>query len=284
VVGLKQTYGLASRHGIYPLCERFDHGGPLARSVTDAALLVQAIAGADAGDPSTRSARVSDYTAKLGQDIAGMRIGVPRQYFFERLHPEVEDSVRAAARSLEALGARVDEIDLPFDAQAAGRAWDIITLADAHALHEAHLRDHGEAMSRDIRARMQRGGDMTPEDVAAAERTRERTKQGMAALAATIDVLLAPTTPIPAVPLDTCEIEVRGQTVDGVKVLGRLTRLAAFTGQPAISLPCGFTGDGLPVGLQLIGSWFAEADLLRVAYAYEQAAEWRERRPPPAAA
>lgn len=279
VVGLKQTYGLASRHGIFPLADSFDHGGPLARTVADAALLLQAIAGEDANDPTTRGARSADFTARLGEDVRGVRLGVPARFFFDDLHPGVESAVRAAIDLLAELGAEVREIDVPFAAEAV-EAWDTIALAEAYTLHEDRLAQHGEIMSPDSRARMLRGKDIPTTRFVRARVTQERIKREMAALLEEVDVLVMPSTPIPAVPLDSGTIEVAGAPVEGARVLGRLTRLAAFTGQPAISVPCGFTGEGLPVGLQLLGRWFGEADLLRVAHAYESAAPWRERRPP----
>ena len=280
VVGLKQTYGLASRHGIFPLSERFDHGGPLTRSVADAALMLQAIAGADDNDPSTAGAKLADTSAGLGQGIEGTRIAVPKTLFFDALHPDVMAALGQAATVLADLGALIEEVELPFDAQAANSAWNVLALADAYRVHAAHLRDHGDDFSPDVHERLLKGGEMTDARIAEAEAVRDHTRAAMTGLMAEADALFAPTAPIPAVPIDGCTIAVMGKTIDGVKVLGRLTRLAPFTGQPAISLPCGFTEDGLPIGLQLIGRRFEDAALLRLAHAYEQATVWRRRRPP----
>ncbi len=283
IVGLKQTYGLASRHGIYPLCESFDHGGPLTRTVRDAALILEAIAGEDPKDPTTREATSADYTEKLGRQPKGMRIGVPKAFFFDRLHPDVEAAVWAALATFEELGAVVEEIDLPFDAHEAARAWNVISLAEAYGVHEAHLRENGAALSPDVYERLLKGKDISEADIAAARKKQEHVTAEMARVLKQVDLLAAPTAPIPAVPVDDTTIRVRGEEVDAVKVLGRFTRLACFTGQPAISVPCGLSAKGLPVGIQLMGRWFAEADLLSAAHAYEQAAPWRERRPPAAA-
>ncbi len=282
VVGLKQTHGLASRHGIYPLCGDFDHGGPLTRSVADAAIILRAIAGEDPCDPSTRLAVAEDYPATLGRSVRGMRVGVPARFFFDDLHADVEAAVRTAIAALAELGAEIVEIDPPFVDEAT-KVWNIIALAEVHTLHEAHLREQGEMLSPDVRARAQLGRDITAAELIEARWARDRIKRQMAALLDEVDVLATPSAPIPAVPVETGIIRVGGKEVEGAKALGRFTRLAALTGQAAISLPCGLTGDGLPVGLQLIGGWFAEADLLRLARAYEQAAPWRERRPPEAA-
>ncbi len=283
VVGLKQTYGLASRRGIYPLSDAFDHGGPIARTVRDAALMLQAIAGEDDADATTRGSPVADYTSELGPDLSGMRIGVPRKFFFEDLHGDVADAVGAALEALASLGAAVEEIDLPFDAHEAARAWNVIALAEAYAIHETHVEEQGDALSPDVKERLVHGRDLLAKDFVKAGWTRDRVKRGMAELLARVDLLAVPTTPIPAVPIDGGTIAVGGHEVEGPKVLGRLTRLACLTGQPAVSVPCGFTGEGLPIGLQLIGGWFREPALLRAAHAYEQAAPWRQRRPPLAA-
>jgi len=279
VVGLKQTYGLASRHGIYPLCEDFDHGGPLARTISDAALLLQAIAGEDANDPSTRFARVADYSAKLGQDVRGVRVGVPREYFFDALHHEVEASVQAALSLLQDLGAVVDAISVPFAAQAAD-AWNTIALAEAYLVHEQHLIDRGDELSPDVKARLLLGKGISTKELVHARWARTAAIREMTRLLETVDLLAVPSTPIPAVPVETGTMLVGAQPVKGATVLGRLTRLAALTGQPAVSIPCGLTSDGLPIGLQLIGRWYAEAELLQVGYAYEQAAGWHRRQPP----
>lgn len=282
VVGLKQTHGLASRHGIYPLVGDFDHGGPITRSVADAALILRAIAGEDPRDPSTRLAVPDDYSATLGQDVRGVRVGVPMRFFFDDLHPDVDAAVRTAIAVLTDLGAEIVEIDLPFVDEAT-KVWNTIALPEVYTLHERHLREQGDVLSPDVRARAELGRDKTALELIKARWARDRIKREMAALLGEVDVLVTPSAPIPAVPVDTGTIRVGASDVDGATALGRFTRLAALTGQAAISVPCGLTSDRLPVGLQLIGGWFAEADLLRLAHAYEQAAPWREQRPPEAA-
>jgi len=277
VVGLKQTYGLASRHGIYPLCRDFDHGGPLARTVRDAALLLQAIAGADPNDPTTRGAQVRDYTSLLGRDIKDLRIGIPSSFFFEKLHPEVETAVNAAVHQLESLGAQMREIDLPFDARAGGQAWNTIALSEAYHLHAGDIRDHRDDLSPDMLKRMMLGEPITARDLIEAHWLREDTQRAMAEVMTEVDLLVLPSCPIPAVSVEDGMLTHDGHVYDGVKILARATRLAAFTGQPAISVPCGFSSDGLPLGLQLIGDWFAEPVLLQAAHAYEQAAGWVDR-------
>ena len=269
-VGLKQTYGLASRHGIYPLSAKFDHGGPLTRSVRDAAIALQAIAGADANDPSTWAARVADYSDGLEDGIAGLRIGVPANYFFDNCHPEVSAAVRAGIEQFAALGAAIEEIELPFAAEAAA-AWNLIALADAFSVHQDHIAQHGDELSADVVERLEKGRVYKASEYVDACWTRERVRREMAKVMTRVDLLIAPSSPIPAVSAAEPSMEVGGKTVVAAHVLGRYTRLACFTGQPSISLRCGMTADGLPVGLQLIANWFDDATMLRAGRAYEAA-------------
>ena len=279
VVGLKQTYGLASRAGIYPLCESLDHGGPLARTVRDAALVLQAIAGADPADASTAQARVADYTALLGKPLDGLRIGVPRDFYFDRLHPEIEAAIAAALQVLDDLGARVEEVVLPFNREAI-QGWNAMAMAEALSVHEGHLADHADDLSPDVNERLRLGEGLSATDFIRARQCQTMARTEMAGVLAQTPILAMPTTVIPAVPIDTGTMMVGDREVTGWRVLGQLTRLACFTGQPAISIPCGFTEDGLPIGLQLLGSWFEEPLLLQTADAYEQATDWHKRRPP----
>ncbi|MBL6952988.1 MAG: amidase [Alphaproteobacteria bacterium] len=279
VVGLKQTYGLTSRAGIYPLCESLDHGGPLARTVRDAALVLAAIAGEDAADPSTAGARVADYTALLGRPLDGVRIGVPRDFYFDRLHPEIEAAVQAALVVLDDLGAVVEEVVLPFHREAV-QGWNVMAMGEAHAMHGGHLQNNADDLSPDVNQRLRLGEGLPATDYIRARQAQARVRQDMAGVLAQTPILAMPTTVIPSVPIDTGEIMVGDKSVIGWKVLGQLTRLACFTGQPAMSIPCGFTRDGLPIGLQLLGPWFEEPLLLQVADAYEQATEWHQRQPP----
>ena len=279
VVGLKQTYGLASRAGIYPLCESLDHGGPLARTVRDAALVLGAIAGADPDDPSTAQARVGDYTALLGRPLDGLRIGVQRDFYFDRLHPEIEQAVAAALAVLEELGAVVEEVILPFNREAV-QGWNAMAMAESLSVHEGHLRDNAEELSPDVNERLRLGQDLTAIDYIRSRQSQTKVRDEMAGVLAQTPVLAMPTTVIPPVPIETGTTMVGDKEVPGWRVLGQLTRLACFTGQPAITVPCGFTEDGLPIGLQLMGGWFEEPVLLQVADAFEQATEWHLRRPP----
>jgi aspartyl-tRNA(Asn)/glutamyl-tRNA(Gln) amidotransferase subunit A len=279
VVGLKQTFGLASRKGIYPLCNSFDHGGPLTRTVGDAALMLQAFAGEDPEDLTTRGATVGDYTRNLDQPITGLRIGVPKSFFFDELHPDIENAVRASLQVYGELGAEVCEIDLPY-AQEDTDSWNTMALAEAFVVHENHLTHNREDLSPDVSERLELGRNINARDYLAARNRQTELKHRIAETMHGVDILAMPTTPIPAVSIATGTVDVAGQEISGAAVLGRLTRMAVHTGQPAISIPCGFTQNGLPIGLQLVGRWFDEATLLKAANAYEQATLWHSMQPP----
>ena len=279
VVGFKQSYGLASRAGIFPLCRSLDHGGPFAHSVRGAAHVLDAISGPDPADPTTRAAARIAAADGLEGGVAGLRIGVPDGYFFDDLHPEVEAAVEAAIGVLDNLGAAVSRTTLPFDVQAAGRAWNVICMSEASVLHAARLRERSAAMGADLRERLRSGARFTAGALVEAHWDRDEAVAAMAGVMERFDILALPATPIPAVDAETGMVAHGEKSWDGVYALGRFTRLASLTGLPAVSLPCGFTEDGLPTGLQLIGARFADAAVLRAAHAYEQATPWRALRP-----
>ena len=279
VVGLKQTYGLASRHGIYPLCNSFDHGGPLTRTVRDAALMLQAFAGEDPLDPTTRGSRLDDYAGKLGQSIKGLKIGVPKSFFFDDVHPDTEKLVRAAIQVLTDLGADVRETDLLYGQEDVNN-WNTMALAEAFAIHEEHLATQADDLAYDVSSRLELGRDITASEYLKARDGQTALQQRIAAHMEDFDILAMPTTPVPGVNIETGNLVDGGVEYDGRAILGRLTRMAVFTGQPAISVPCGLSGSGVPVGLQLVGRWFEDATVLGVADAYEQATAWHKMMPP----
>jgi aspartyl-tRNA(Asn)/glutamyl-tRNA(Gln) amidotransferase subunit A len=282
IVGLKPTFGRVSSYGAVPLAPSLDHVGPLARTVGDAALMYSAIAGGDALDASTLAqprfkpfATAKEMSSRLRPRFTKklpLRLGLPKQYFFERLAGEVRRSVAAAARSFEHLGAIVREVSLPHisDSDDASTA---IALAEATHVHQsagwfpAHAHDYSE----DVRKRLELGRDVRAADYLAALEIRKRVRAGFDSVLADVDAILAPTVPIPAPRIgeNSVQIDATEETVRSALI--RLNRPANFTGLPAISLPCGWTEDGLPIGLQLIGRAWGEEDLLTIALMYEQA-------------
>jgi aspartyl-tRNA(Asn)/glutamyl-tRNA(Gln) amidotransferase subunit A len=275
IVGLKATYGRVSRYGVVPLSWTLDHCGPMTWTVEDAACMLQSIAGYDPKDPTTSQAPVPDYTAALREDVRGLTIGVPRNFFFAddpRIDRDSLETVEIALGTLKELGARVQEVSIPM-LDYAGSAQPVIMLSEAFAYHERKLRSAPQEFGDMVRARFRIGGLFTAADYVQAQRVRNVLKRRCADVLRQVDVLVSPTMASPA-PLF--------ESIDAMTAARRLSFTGPYnlTGMPAISVPCGFTPAGLPVGLQIAGKPFDEPTVLRVAYTYQQHARWFERRPP----
>jgi aspartyl-tRNA(Asn)/glutamyl-tRNA(Gln) amidotransferase subunit A len=277
VVGLKATYGRVSKAGVLPLSYLFDHAGPLTRTVEDAALVLQEIAGYDPADPSTVRIRVDDYTAALGDGVRGFRIGVPRSYFFAQLDDEVAAAVERALGELRALGADVRDDEVA-GVEAGVAATFGLVLAEAQEIHADALRTRPADFGADVREIL---ANPTPDVpmLMGALRARDALSVAMRRALDSVDLLVTPTTPFVAARIG--EETVRYGGVEESILLAMIRCTAPFnaTGLPALSLPCGFTRAGLPIGLQLVGRPFDEATVLRAGHAYERATEWHERKP-----
>ena len=270
VVGLKPTYGRISRAGILPLSWSLDHPGPMARTVADAAHLLQPIAGADRQDPSAASRPVPDYVSALTGDVRGLRIGVPRNYFFDAVDPDVIGAVRDAIAMMEDLGAQVYEIELPACEYASAASW-ALAYTESFAIH----RDNFSARSRDYTAaflhKITGAALLTAEERLTAERLRELTTTEFLQALRDVDVIVTPTTSYPAHPIAGRSPESESHS---------LTRPISLTGLPSLAIPCGFASGGLPVSIQLTGRAWEESTILRLGHAYEQATEWSRLRAP----
>jgi aspartyl-tRNA(Asn)/glutamyl-tRNA(Gln) amidotransferase subunit A len=278
IVGHKPTYGLVSRRGVFPLSWSLDHAGPLARTVRDAALTLQVIAGHDPADPSSASSPIPDYSAALDGDVRGLRVGVPREYFFARASEEVETHVRAAIRTLEGLGATIVEVSLPHVALGPTAGMTIISV-EAAEVHTPWLRTRPSDYGADVRPRLQAGALFSGVEYTRAQRIRTLMQQEFRDAMTRADVLAMPTNAIPAPRLDQTMIPVRGAEVWVMALMPSLTIPHNLTGAPALTVPCGFAASGLPIGLQIVGRPFEDATVLRVGHAYEQATDWHRRRP-----
>jgi aspartyl-tRNA(Asn)/glutamyl-tRNA(Gln) amidotransferase subunit A len=279
IVGLKPTYGRVSRAGVIPLAWSLDHVGPMTRTVTDAALMLQVLAGRDPADPSSVAVPVPDYRRAMQGEVRGLRLGLPKDLFFERLNPEVRAAVLAAARSLEGLGAVVEEVPLA-KIHHAGPASFAIIASEATAYHEPYLRARAAEYGEDVRARLTTGQFVLAHQYLKAQRARQVIRAEVDAVLTRVDALLTPTTPVPAPGLEEREVTVDGLTEDARWWLIRCTRPINVTGHPALSVPCGVTAAGLPIGLQLVGRFFDEATLLRIGHAFEAVSPARDRWPP----
>ena len=279
IVGIKPTFGRVSRHGVYPLAWSLDTVGPMAGNVRDAALILNAIAGHDPRDPSSSDSPAEDFTSTLDQGVEGVRIGIPMEYFFEVIDSQVKEAVLKAASVLEELGASVDEVSLPVLEHSVTISGTIL-LAEAAEVHAGHLRDRAGDIGDDVRGRLRLGALTLATDYINAQRARTAFNQQVAQTMRRVDVLLAPTSPIGAPRIGERTVQVGDKMESTLSLLPRLTRPFNIGGVPAVSVPCGFTTSGMPIGLQLAGRPFDEATVLRVAHAYEQATEWHTRRPP----
>jgi aspartyl-tRNA(Asn)/glutamyl-tRNA(Gln) amidotransferase subunit A len=277
VVGLKPTYGRVSRAGALPLAWSLDHVGPIARSVADCAIVLQAIAGHDPRDAASSSQAVPDFSATLGGGVSGIRIGVPREHFFEIVEPDVNRLVREAIAALERLGAGIDEVSLPHvrDAQVAG---NVIMSSEAAAWHSAWLRQRPHEYGPDVLQRIRGGLLVRATEYLHSQQMRTLIQQDFAQAFEQVDVVVGPTVPIVAPPIGRTFEPGGPLNVPPRSVANRTTVPCNLTGMPAISVPCGFS-DGLPVGLQIMGAAFGEPLVLRVAAAYEAATDWRRHRP-----
>jgi aspartyl-tRNA(Asn)/glutamyl-tRNA(Gln) amidotransferase subunit A len=280
IVGLKPTFGRVSVHGVVPLAPSFDHVGPLARSTADVAILLDALAGRDPLDPSSIARPRENFLAGAARKSRNLRVGLPLEYFWERIDPEVRRLAEAAVRSLIGRGGSIEEISLPGLASAI-ESLNTMATAEARAVHEeaGYFPGRAAEYGEDVRKRLELGGDVRAVNYLKAREGIRRSKLEFAAALEHVDAIAAPTVAIAAPAIGAENVRV-GDAEESVRsALLRLTRPGNLTGLPAISLPCGFTRQGLPVGLQLIGRAFDEAALLSVARRYELEHDWSRQHP-----
>ena len=269
VTGLKPTYGRVSRAGVVPLSWSLDHAGPMARRVGDLAWLLGAMAGPDPRDPGAADRDVPDYAAGIEGGVRGLRLGVPEGFFFEDAAPEVRAAVRVAVARLADLGAELHEVSLPHAALGPVASWTL-AYSEAFAFHRASFLARARDYTATFLHKITASALLTaPERVTAAQ-VRRRVADDFRTALRGVDAIVTPTTPQPAYPAD------RSSPAWN---MGIFTRPVSLAGLPALAVPCGFTGAGLPVSLQVVGRAWDEATLLRIGHAYEQAAGWAVRRP-----
>ncbi|MCX4835146.1 amidase family protein [Streptomyces sp. NBC_01016] len=270
VVGLKPTYGLVPRRGVTSLSWSLDHVGPIARTVEDAAHVLGALVGHDPDDPASLSAPSTDYRPGPGASLAGLRVGVPRTYYFDHVQPEVEAEVRRAIGQLADLGARLVEIDIPMARYVQATQWGLM-VPEATAYHEGTLRTVPELYQADVRTLLEAGELMPAGDYLRAQRSRALMREEWARVLRQVDVVAAPAVPATAVEASQETITWADGTVEAVSdAYVRLSSPANITGIPSLSVPVGHDTAGLPIGMQLLGRPLGERTLLRVGHAYEQ--------------
>jgi aspartyl-tRNA(Asn)/glutamyl-tRNA(Gln) amidotransferase subunit A len=279
VVGLKPTLGRVSRAGAMPLSWSLDHVGPLGRTVRDVALLLSQMAGQDDFDRSTSAIPVADYVREVDGRIDGLKIGIPKNYYWDGVHPDLRSSVLAAADALGRLGCVLTEIDLP-DPKAINSISSLITRSEGCAAHGAFAEKHPDTLSPAINGRLKLGYQVSAYHYLQAQRLRgQLTQEFVHDVFGKVDMVITPVAPDVAPKLrdmTTGKIDV---VLERMGQLTSMTRPANGLGLPAISVPCGFSASGLPFAFQLIGRPFDEASLLRVGHRYEQSFDWWLRRP-----
>jgi aspartyl-tRNA(Asn)/glutamyl-tRNA(Gln) amidotransferase subunit A len=282
IVGLKQTYGRVSRHGVTTLSWTLDHAGPMTSTVGDAAAMLEVIAGADPNDPTCAADPVPPYAERLTRDLRGVRIGVPSRHFTDDAHPEVERAYRAALATLKDLGAALVDVDVPHANYATSAGW-VVAMAEAAQFHEKRLRETPQLFDPIVRERLDAARFYPATDYIKSLRIRTVLMDEMAAVLRQADVMVVPANG--SLPGRLEAPEVAGTDVKpGSKATsfrGGSTFLGNMTGLPALVLPCGFSAGPprLPIGLQVYGRAFDEATVLRVGHAYEQATTWHREKP-----
>jgi aspartyl-tRNA(Asn)/glutamyl-tRNA(Gln) amidotransferase subunit A len=271
-VGLKPTYGRVSSRGVIPLSWSLDHVGPLASTVADAAIILQTIAGYDAADITTSDLPVADYVSAVRDRPGKFRVGVPRAYFYDDLDSEVAAAVEQALDLIRTLVAEVKDVslDVPTDRK--------LQSAESYAYHAENVAKSPEMYQAETRRRIMSGANVSAQEYIVRRREMDEARRSIREIFGKIDVLITPTMPMPAPAIADLK-----KTPDALRPaelrLLRHTRPFNVWGLPAISVPCGFTQSGLPIGLQIAGPHWREDLVLRLGHAYEQVTAWHNRRP-----
>ena len=296
VVGLKPTYGRVSRFGLVAFASSLDQIGPITKDVTDAALLMNVIAGHDPKDSTSADIAVPDFTKVLRKDVKGLKIGIPKEYFIEGMDPEVERAVRDAIKTLEGLGAKAVEVSLPHTGYAVATYYILATseassnlarydgvkygfrAQGAKDLLDMYMKSRSQGFGPEVKRRIMLGTYALSAGYYEAyykkgQQVRTLIKRDFEEAFKSVDVIATPTAP-------TAAFKIGEKSADPLQMYlsDILTISVNLAGIPGISIPCGFTKDNLPVGLQLLGKHFDEERILHAAFAYEQAMEWHKKR------
>ena len=271
-VGLKPTYGRVSSRGVIPLSSSLDHVGPLAASVEDAAIVLQAIAGYDAADITSTDVPVPDYPSALNDNAKKLRVGIPRAYFFDDLDAEVASAADHALQAIQTLVAEVKDVQLDAPADRTVQA------AESFAFHADSVGKNPEKYEPETLRRIRTGEKVSAAEYIVRRHELEEARRNITNMFADLDLFVTPTTPIPAPSISDLKANPDALRPAELKLL-RNTRPFNVWGLPTISVPCGFTQTGLPIGLQIAGPPWREDLVLRLAHAYEQATAWHKRRP-----
>lgn len=272
VVGLKPTFGRVSRAGLLPLAPSLDHVGPLARTVEDVALVLEAIAGEDPADPSSARQPVPDCSKGLGEDLRGLRIGAVHPGPSEA-NQDAKAAFQAALVVLREAGAELHDVALPSQRETREAAYTILFVESADT-HRERLAERPELFFPDVRERFERGHAIAATDYLHALRVRERNRERIQEVLRRVDVLVSPMLPIAAPPIGVETVVVGGEELPVPVVATTHTREWNALGHPALSVPAGLDPDGLPLAIQLIAGWWQEPTVLRVGHAFQLRTRW----------
>jgi aspartyl-tRNA(Asn)/glutamyl-tRNA(Gln) amidotransferase subunit A len=271
-VGLKPTYGRVSLHGIVPLAWSLDHVGPMTKCVRDAAIMLSAMAGYDPKDPASANEKIPGFSRTIRNDVKKLKIGIDPSFCFSGVDQEIADTIQNALQLLEGLGARIVEVNLP-NIELTSVAESIIITTEAAAYHEANLRSRAADYGEDVRALLEGGSVFSAVHYIKAQRLRRMIQQEFAEAFKKIDLFAMPSAPVAAPAIGAETVSMAGMETDLSMALIRFACPSNLTGLPAISVPCGRSQDGLPIGLQLVGRAFDEATVLRTAFTLEANSE-----------
>jgi aspartyl-tRNA(Asn)/glutamyl-tRNA(Gln) amidotransferase subunit A len=270
IVGMKPTFGRVSKYGVFPLSQTLDHIGPMTRTVKDNAILLHAIAGYDKNDQYSVHEDKEDFTRELDKGLKDTVIGIPTSFYFEKLEQDVKKQIQDAITVFQRLGAKVVEVDLP-NLEQISLALHTILRCDAYSVHAQRLQEYPIQWDHEVKERLLLGAETKGYEYAKALEYRHIAINAYKEVLNKVDVILAPTVPILPTNLDQRKIDLPGYEGQHVRTpITRLTGPTNLNGFPSLSVPCGFSKSGLPIGMQLIGKPLDEAKLYRFGYAFEQ--------------
>jgi aspartyl-tRNA(Asn)/glutamyl-tRNA(Gln) amidotransferase subunit A len=273
VVGLKPTYGRVSTRGVIPLSWSLDHLGPLCRSATDAALLLETIAGHDPLDPSSVNRPAERYASAIGGETATLRLGLVRRPYFEDLDPDIAAALNVSIKELGNITAEVRDVELPYT-----NVLLTIAAAEAYAFHRPYVTRTPQLYQAMTRQRLEQAAGISAADYVNARREMERLRWKADDIFSSVDLLITPTTAITPITIESGHLD-PPLPPDGTPIEFRNTHMFDVLGLPAISVPCGFTRDGMPIGMQIAGPRLGESRVLALAHAYQQITDWHTRAP-----
>jgi aspartyl-tRNA(Asn)/glutamyl-tRNA(Gln) amidotransferase subunit A len=274
VVGLKPSYGRVSNRGVIPLSWSLDHIGPICRSAADAALMLETIAGYDPLEPTSVDRPTDRYANEIGADTAALRIGLVRRPYFDNLDPDISAAATVSIEELAGITAGVRDVELPY-----ANLLLTIASAEAYAFHRPYFSRTPQLYQAMTRQRLEQAAGISAADYVTAKREMERLRWNADTVFTSVDLLVTPTTAIAPITIDAGYLDPPLPS-DGTPIEFRNTHMFDVLGLPAISIPCGFTRDGMPIGLQIAGPRFGESRVLSLAHAYQQITDWHTRFPP----